>query len=85
MFTQLYFSSSLQRGGDSVVQFDKAKTRTKGRKKRRANRTGLRILRIKLRILRIRDTKVQIMKQVMGIHSVDKQVLSRVMVTTKIV
>ena len=84
MFTQLYFSSSLQRGGDSVVQFDKAKTRTKGRK-RRANRTGLRILRIKLRILRIRDTKVQIMKQVMRIHSVDRQVLSRVMVTTKIV
>ena len=52
----LYFSSALQRGGGSVVQLEKAKTRAKGRKKRRANEIGL-------RILRIRDFKVQIMKQ----------------------
>ena len=57
-----YFSSALQKRGGSVVQLDKAKTRAKGRKKRRANEIGL-------RILRIRDFKVQIMKQVMGIDS----------------
>ena len=33
----------------AVVQLEEAKTRAKGRKKRRAKRTGLRILRIKLR------------------------------------
>ena len=64
-------------GGDSVVQLDKANTRTKGRKKRRANEIGL-------RILRFRDIKVQIMKEVgensprrphILEHSVDKQEL----------